>query len=95
MPPHTASKLTLDPDSHPTPDPEELYPSRLRALMPQPHGAGGKAPWPSNSPARQSRPWTCWPPGLSAPPDQLAGLMGGVTRRRANQVLRALTEHWH
>ena len=29
-------KRGLDPDDHPTPDPDELYPSRVRAIMPKP-----------------------------------------------------------
>ena len=59
-------------DSHPTPDPDELYPGRLRAMTPKPPEQVG-APWPSNSPARKSRPWTCWPPGPCATPASWPG----------------------
>ena len=76
----------------PRPDPEELYPSRLRALMPQP------AEQVSNSLAvRLARAekqaldlMAAWP---LCDTEQLAGLMGGVTRRRANQVLRSLADY--
>ena len=54
-------------DDHPTPDPDELYPSRLRAMTPEPMATGGKLPGRQTHPRRESRPWTCWPPGLSAP----------------------------
>ena len=76
----------------PRPDPEELYPSRMRALMPQPSEQV------CNSPAvRLTRAekqaldlLAAWP---LCDTGQLAGLMGGVTRRRANQMLRSLTDH--
>ena len=37
-------------------------------------------------------PGTCWLPGPCALPTSWPGLMGGVTRRRANQVLNSLTK---
>ena len=85
------SKLTLDPDSHPTPDPEELYPSRLRALMPQPtEQVKSSLAVKLTRTAKQALDLLAsWPLCTTG---QLAGLMGGVTRRRANQVLRALTD---
>ena len=36
---------------------------------------------------------TCWPLGPCAPVSSLQGLMGGVTLRRVNQVLRSLSQH--
>ena len=76
----------------PRPDPEELYPSRLRALMPQP-----KEQVKSSLAVRLTRAEKKALDLLAAWPlcntDQLAGLMGGVTRRRANQVIRSLSDH--
>ena len=76
----------------PTPDPEELYPSGLRALMPQSSEQVGKS-----LAVRLTRAEKQGLDLLAAWPlcdtGQLAGLMGGVTRRRANQVLRVLAEH--
>ncbi len=73
----------------PTPDPDTLYRSDVRATMPKP---------PEQLEAALSLQLTRadkqaldlladWP---FCTPEQLAGLMGGVTRRRANQVLRSL-----
>ena len=85
------SKLSPDPDSHPTPDPDELYPSRLRAMMPEPpEQVGNSLAVKLTRTAKQALDLlAAWPLCTT---DQLAGLMGGVTRRRANQVLRALTD---
>ena len=78
--------------ARPTPDPEELYPSRLRALMPQPAEQVGNSLAVQLTRAEKQALdlLAAWP---LCNTDQLAGLMGGVTRRRANQVLRALGEH--
>ena len=86
------SKLSPDPDSHPTPDPDELYPSRLRAMMPEPpEQVGNSLAVKLTRTAKQALDLlAAWP---LCNTDQLAGLMGGVTRRRANQVLRSLGEH--
>ena len=85
-------KLSLDPDDHPTPDPDALYPSRLRAMMPDPAGqVGNSLAVKLTRAAKQALDLlAAWPLCTT---DQLAGLMGGVTRRRANQVLRSLAEH--
>ena len=74
---------------HPTPDPEELYPSRLRALTPQPwEQVGNSLAVRLTRAAKQALDLlAAWP---LCDTGQLAGLMGGVTRRRANQVLRSL-----
>ena len=79
-------------DDRPRPDPEELYPSRMRALMPQPSQQVN-----SSLAVRLTRAekqaldlLAAWPLCTT---DQLAGLMGGVTRRRSNQVLRSLADH--
>ena len=74
----------------PTPNPYSLYPTHRRAAMPDP------AEQIKNSLAVQLTRagkealdlLAAWPLCTT---DQLAGLMGGVTRRRANQVLRSLT----
>ena len=76
----------------PRPDPDELYPSRMRALMPNPSEQVN-----SSLSVRLTRTekqaldlLAAWP---LCDTDQLAGLMGGVTRRRANQVLSSLADH--
>jgi len=84
--------LGLDPDHNPSPDPDQLYPSRMRALMPDPSEQV------SNSLAVRLTPTgkrvldllAAWPRCTTG---QLAGLMGGVTRRRANQMLHTLADH--
>ncbi len=85
-------KLGLDPDDHPSPEPDDLYPSRMRALMPKPPEQVG-----NSLAVRLTRTEKQVLDLLAAWPlcgmDQLAGLMGGVTRRRANQVLRSLADH--
>ena len=85
-------KLGLEPDDHPTPDPEELYPSRLRAMMPRPpEQVGNSLAVQLTRAEKQSMDLlAAWP---LCDTDQLAGLMGGVTRRRANQVLRSLGQY--
>ena len=76
----------------PRPDPDELYPTGLRAMMPKPPEQVK-----SSLAVRLTRAEKQALDLLAAWPlcnmDQLAGLMGGVTRRRANQVLRSLAEH--
>ena len=76
----------------PRPDPEELYPSRLRAMMPQPTEQVGNSLAVRLTRAEKQALdlLAAWP---RCDTGQLAGLMGGVTRRRANQVLRPLTQH--
>ena len=80
------------PDAHPTPDPDELYPSGLRAMMPQPQQQVGNSLAVKLTRAEKQALdlLAAWP---RCNTDQLAGLKGGVTRRRANQVLRSLAEH--
>ena len=76
----------------PRPDPEELYPSRLRAMTPQPSEQVGNslAVKLTRTEKQALDLLAAWP---LCNTNQLAGLMGGVTRRRANQVLRSLTQH--
>ncbi len=76
----------------PRPDPDELYPSRMRAMMPKPPEQVG-----NSLAVRLTRIekqvldlLAAWPLCTT---DQLSGLMGGVTRRRANQVLHTLADH--
>ena len=84
-------RLGLEPDDHPTPDPDELYPDRLRALMPNPTEQVGNSLAVRFTPTEKQALdlLAAWP---RCDTDQLAGLMGGVTRRRANQVIRSLTQ---
>ncbi len=77
---------------NPRPDLEDLYSSSVKAAMPEP---GEQL---TSSPSAQlTRAGKDALDLLSAWPlctrEQLAGLMGGVTLRRVNQVLRALREH--
>ena len=76
----------------PRPDPEEMYPSRMRALMPQPSEQVGNSLSVKLTRAEKQALdlLAAWP---LCDTDQLAGLMGGVTRRRANQVIRSLAMH--
>ena len=79
-------------DDRPRPDPDQLYPSRLRAMVPQPAEQVGSclAVKLTRTEKQALDLLAAWPLCDTA---QLAGLMGGVTRRRANQVLRSLSEH--
>ena len=79
-------------DGRPTPDPDELYPSRLRAMMPKPpeQVVSSLAVRLTRAEKQALDLLAAWP---LCDTNQLAGLMGGVTRRRANQVLRSLAEH--
>ena len=79
-------------ETEPRPDPETLYPDHLRAAMPEPAET-----LVSSLPVRLTRAekdaldlLAAWPLCTT---DQLAGLMGGVTRRRVNQVLSSLACH--
>ena len=75
----------------PVPDPDALYPSHLRATMPDlpEQIKPGLAVQLSRAGKESLDLLAAWPLSTT---DQLAGLMGGVTRRRANQVLRPLKE---
>ena len=83
-----------DPDAErePIPDPDALYPGRLRAAMPEPSSLLGSSLAVRLTGAEKDAMGllAAWPLCTT---DQLAGLMGGVTRRRANQVLRTLAGH--
>ena len=79
-------------ESKPEPNPETLYPDHLRAAMPEPSELLR-----SSLAVRLTRAekdaldlLAAWPLCTT---DQMAGLMGGVTRRRANQVLSSLAAH--
>ena len=76
---------------NPTPDPEALYPSHRRATMPEPAQQLESALAVQLTRAEKDALdlLAAWPLCTT---DQLAGLMGGVTRRRANQVLQSLTQ---
>ena len=78
-------------DDQPRPDPEELYPSRLRASMPNPteQVKNSLAVKLTRAEKQALDLLAAWP---LCNTDHLAGLMGGVSRRRANQVLRSLTQ---
>ncbi len=77
---------------NPKPDPEALYPSSVKAAMPEP--AEQLA---SSLPVQLTRTGKDALDLLAAWPlysrEQLAGLMGGVSLRRVNQVLRSLRQH--
>ena len=79
-------------ERRPSPNPETLYPDHLRAAMPEPSKLLR-----SSLAVRLTRAekdaldlLAAWPLCTT---DHLAGLMGGVTRRRANQVLNSLVGH--
>ena len=73
----------------PTPDPYSLYPSHLRAAIPDPteQVKSCLAVQLTRAEKETLDLLAAWPLCTTG---QLAGLMGGVTRRRANQVLRSL-----
>ncbi len=81
-----------DTGDRPRPDPDELYPSRMRALMPQPteQVTNSLAVRLTRTEKQALDLLAAWPLCTT---DQLIGLMGGVTRRRANQVLHSLADH--
>ena len=76
----------------PSPDADALYPDDVQASMPEP--AQQLAPALSVQLTRAEKDaldlLAAWP---LCSREQLAGLMGGVTLRRVNQVLRVLREH--
>ena len=76
----------------PKPKPGALYPSGVQAAMPEP--AEQLTPALSVQLTRAEKDvldlLSAWP---LCTRDQLAGLMGGVTLRRVNQVLRSLAQH--
>ena len=78
-------------DDRPRPDPEELYPSRMRAMMPKPteQVKSSLAVQLTRAEKQALDLLAAWP---LCDTDQLAWLMGGVTRRRANQVIQSLTQ---
>ena len=84
-------RLVLESNDHPSPDPDELYPSRLRALMPNPTEQVGNSLAVRLTPTEKQALdlLAAWP---WCDTGQLAGLLGGVTRRRVNQVIRSLTQ---
>ena len=73
----------------PIPDPYSIYPDHLRAVMPDPSEQvkSSLAVQLTRAEKEALDLLAAWP---LCSTDQLAGLMGGVTRRRANQVLRSL-----
>ena len=73
----------------PEPDPDSLYPTHLRAAMPKPSEQvkSSLAVQFTRAEKEALDLLAAWPLCTTG---QLAGLMGGVTRRRANQVLRSL-----
>ena len=77
---------------NPKPNPSDLYPSGVQAAMPEPSQQLTPA-----IPAQLTRAEKDALDLLAAWPlctrEQLAGLMGGVTLRRVNQVLRSLSQH--
>ena len=78
-------------ERNPTPDPEALYPSHRRATMPEPAQQleSSLAVQLTRVEKDALELMAAWPLCTT---EQLAGLMGGVTRRRANQVLQSLTQ---
>ena len=76
----------------PRPDPDALYPDGVRAYMPEPAQqlASELAVQMTRAEKDALDLLGAWPRCTRG---QLAGLMGGVTPRRVNQVLRALREH--
>ena len=79
-------------EREPRPDPETLYPDHLRAAMPEPSELlrSSLAVWLTRAEKDTMDLLAAWPLCTT---DHLAGLMGGVTRRRANQVLSSLAAH--
>ena len=76
----------------PGPDADALYPDGVQASMPEPARQLASAPATRLSRAEKYALdlLAAWP---RCSREQLAGLMGGVTLRRVNQVLRALRQH--
>ena len=76
----------------PKPDPDVLYPSGMKAAMPEPTQQIASALSVQLTRAEKDALdlLAAWP---LCTREQLAGLMGGVTLRRVNQVLRSLRQH--
>ena len=74
----------------PEPDPDSLYPTHRRTAMPDPpeQVKSSLAVQLTRAEKEALDLLSAWPLCTT---DQLAGLMGGVTHRRANQVLRSLS----
>ena len=77
---------------NPKPDPDALYPSGVRAAMPEPSQQLASALSVQLTRAEKDvlDLLAAWP---LCTLEQLAGLMGGVTLRRVNQVLRSLAQY--
>ena len=77
---------------NPKPDPASLYPSRMKAAIPEPSKQLTSAPSVQLTRAEKDALdlLAAWP---LCTREHLAGLMGGVTLRRVNQVLRSLRQH--
>ena len=82
---------SLEPDDRPTPDPDALYPAGLRTTKPEPANelSSALALRLTRAEKQDLDLLAAWPLCTTG---QLAGLMGGVTPRRVNQVLRSLTQ---
>ena len=80
-------------EREPRPDPETLYPDHLRAAMPEPTELlrSSLAVRLTGAEKDALDLLSAWPLCTT---DQMAGLMGGVTRRRVNQVLNSLAGHF-
>ena len=74
-----------------SPDPDAMYTSRLRANMPEPREQliSSLSVQLTAAEKQALELLASWPLCTKV---QLSGLMGGVTRRRVNQVLRALSK---
>ena len=83
----------LGSERKPRPNPETLYPGHLRAAMPEPSEMlrSSLAVRLTGAEKDALDMLAAWPLCTT---DQLAGLMGGVTRRRVNQVLSSLAGHF-
>ena len=79
-------------EEKPSPNPETLYPDHLRAAMPEPSELlrSSLAVRLTGAEKDALDLLASWPLCTT---DQLSGLMGGVTRRRVNQVLSSLAGH--
>ena len=77
---------------NPRPDPDTLYPSDVQAAMSEPAQqlASALATQLTRAEKDVLDLLAAWPRCIR---EQLAGLMGGVTLRRVNQVLRSLRQH--
>ena len=82
----------VQPERQPKPDPDTLYPGHLRAAIPElpEQVKSALAVQLSGAEKETLDLLAAWPLCTT---EQLMGLMGGVTRRRANQVVQSLTGH--